>query len=146
MMKFLKNIKKQHMLPLATRDDTEALKSFALGFSIAVSIIFIGLLPWLFSSKVPLWPAYIAIGLGVLYLFAPRLLYYPYVVWMTIASFLGFFNTYLVLALAYYLLIVPIGLVMQWLKGLQYTHKSSADSTWIPREKAPQKENLKEPF
>ena len=137
------------LLPLASKQDTEALKNFAVTMAIAFPVVFMLVLPWLFSLGIPNWPLYIAMVLTGLYIFKPSLLYYPYVVWMFIASVFGFINTRIILALAYYLLIVPIGLVMQWRKGLQYKHKKQVkknESAWVVRENAPKKENLKEPF
>lgn len=137
------------LLPFASKNDIEALKSFAVTMAIAFPVVFMLILPWLFNLGIPNWPLYIAIALTGLYIFKPSLLYYPYVVWMLIASVFGYINTRIILALAYYILIVPIGLIMQLRKGLQYKHKKQVKkqvSNWVMRDKAPKKENLKEPF
>jgi hypothetical protein len=105
-----------------------------------------GILPFLFSAAVPAWPVYLSLLMTASYIFAPRLLYYPYLVWMHIASVFGFINTRVILALAYYLLIVPTGLVMKWRKGLQYKQFSRQESAWVKRDQLPKKNNLKEPF
>lgn len=147
MMKKLSNwFRSKVMLPLETKQDTEALKSFAITMSIAFPVVFMLLLPWAFSAAIPAWPVYLSLILSALYIFAPTFLYYPYLVWMIIASILGFINTRLILAFAYYLLIVPTGVFMQWRKGLQYKPFESKQSAWIKREKLPNKDNLKEPF
>jgi hypothetical protein len=122
------------MLPLVPKQDTEALKSFAITMGVAFPAVFMLLLPWVFNAAMPTWPLYV------------KLLYYPYLVWMIIASILGFINTRLILAIAYYLLIVPTGLFMQWRKGLQYKQFDSGKSAWIKRETLPSRDNLKEPF
>jgi len=134
------------MLPLVSKNDYEGLKTFAINMSIAFPVIFMLLLPWLFNGNMPHWPALLSIVLMLLYFLKPALLYYPYVIWMIIASVLGFINTRIILALAYYCLIVPIGLFMQWRKGLQYKQYSRHESAWQKREVNPTKENLKEPF
>ena len=137
------------LLPLASKNDVEALKSFAVTMAIAFPVVFMFVLPWIFELGRPLWPLYIALTLTGLYIFKPSWLYYPYIVWMLIASVFGYINTRVILALAYYILIVPIGLIMQWRNGLQYKHKKQVnnnESAWIMRENAPKKENLKEPF
>ena len=134
------------MLALVNKQDTEALKSFAISMSIAFPVIFMVLLPWIFNGEVPLWPALLCMLLMLLHFLRPSLLYYPYVMWMLIASVLGYINTRIILALAYYCLIVPIGLFMQWRKGLQYKQLSSTESAWQKRENIPTKQNLKEPF
>ena len=134
------------MLPLETKHDTDALKSFAISMIVAFPVVFMLLLPWAFSAAIPTWPVYLSFILSGLYIFAPTFLYYPYLVWMIIASILGFINTSLILALAYYLLIVPTGVFMQWRKALEYKPFKSSQSAWVKREKLPNKDNLKEPF
>lgn len=146
-MKTLSNwFRNSVMLPLVLKQDIDALKSFAITMSIAFPVVFMLLLPWVFTAAIPTWPLYISIMLSGLYIFAPQILYYPYIVWMIVASILGFINTRLILALAYYLLIVPTGLFMQWRRGLQYKQLESSESAWVKREKIPNKDNLKEPF
>jgi hypothetical protein len=146
MSKLSNGLRHNIMLPLVSKHDTDALKSFALTMSIVFPVVFMLLLPWVLSAAVPIWPVYLSIGLSALYIFAASLLYYPYLLWMIIASVLGFINTRLILALAYYLLIVPTGLFMQWRKGLQYKQLESSQSAWVKREKIPNKDNLKDPF
>lgn len=138
--------KQSVMLPLAPANDLVALRSFALTLSFAFPIVFMGVLPWVFNTAILLWPMYLALIFGILHIFFPKHLYYPYVAWMVIASILGFINTRIVLAIAYYFLIVPTGLIMQALKGLQYQHKIKTESAWVKRNEAPSKQNLKEPF
>lgn len=87
-------------------------------------------IPWLVALSVPFWPAYLYFSLSGLYIFALKHLYYPYIGWMWIASGLGYINTRIILAIAYYLRIVPIGLIMQWRNGLEYKHKESVASPW----------------
>ncbi|MDT0594455.1 SxtJ family membrane protein [Glaciecola petra] len=150
MTKLQQWFKNEVLLPFAERQDVLALKSFALTMAVAFPAVFMLLLPWLFhgtlQGTVPLWPAMISFILMALYIFKPLFLYYPYVLWMIFASILGWFNTRIILALAYYFLIVPIGLFMQWRKGLQYKNKMPLESAWIPRKQKPNKHNLKEPF
>jgi hypothetical protein len=76
------------------------------------------------------------------------LLFPLYVVWTVFASILGWLNTFVILALAFYLLIFPIGLVLRLLGKLGYQTKLKPDakSHWIQRVSPPQKDNLKEPF
>ena len=134
------------LLALANKQDTEALKSFAISMSIAFPVIFMLLLPWIFDGKIPLWPALLSMLLMILHVLKPSLLYYPYIMWMLIASVLGYINTRIILALAYYCLIVPIGLFMQWRNGLQYKQPPGTESAWQKRENIPTKQNLKDPF
>lgn len=138
--------KTNFLLPFVDKNDETALKSFAITMAIVLPLVFMALLPWLFNAFIPMWPIYISFSLSGLYIFAPKYLYYPYVVWMLLASVLGWINTRIILAIAYYFLIVPIGLIMQWRNGLEYKPRISEKSAWIKRDKPPKKENLKEPF
>ncbi len=137
------------MLPLASKDDLSALKSFAITMAIAFPVVFSLLLPWLFSAEMPIWPFAVSIVLGILYLVVPHLLYYPYVGWMVIASILGWLNTKLLLGIIFYLLITPIGVMMKALGKLQYKHRVHKPSNWVTRDdkqSQKQKARLEEPF
>jgi fatty acid desaturase len=144
---------KQHlqtvMLPLADKEDISALRSFARVMSFAFPVVFMLLLPWLFSHSTPWWPLVITGVFLLLHIGAPDKLYLPYVAWMFIASILGWLNTKLLLALIFYLLITPIGVVMKVLGKLQYKSEIQADSAWINREVSEyqkDKKRLEEPF
>lgn len=134
------------MLPISDKDDVDALQSFAITMAIAFPVIFMGVLPWFFEHRIPLWPMVLSLLLMLLHIFWTKALYWPYCVWMVIASVLGWINTKIILAFAYAILIVPTGLIMKALKKLQYKSIESGESAWIAREKKPNKDNLKEPF
>jgi predicted membrane protein len=134
------------MLPVSDKNDVDALQSFAITMAIAFPVIFMGVLPWFFGHSMPLWPMVLSLLLMLLHIFWTTALYWPYYVWMVIASVLGWINTKIILAFAYALLIVPTGLIMKALNKLQYKSIASDQSAWIPREKKPNKDNLKEPF
>ena len=138
------------MLKLAARNDIPALKEFARNMMWVFPLVFMGLLPWLFDGAIPWWPAALSGLLIVLYLVYPLGLYYPYRVWMAIALVLGWINTRLVLGLAFYCLLMPLGLFMRSMGKLQYKtkHDSPAcDSTyWITRTDKLTKDKLEKPF
>ena len=60
-----------------------------------------------------------------------------YKVWMKFARALGWFNTRLILALVFYLVITPIGLLMRLLgkRPLSLQWDSQAPTYWLPRDK-----------
>jgi hypothetical protein len=142
------------MLKLADKSDITALKEFARTMMWAFPVIFMLILPWLFNGPIHWWPASISALLILLYFAYPAGLYYPYRLWMAIASVLGWINTRLILGLAFYLLIMPIGLLMRTLGKLQYKTKisCSADvqptnsSYWIKSEDKLDKNKLENPF
>jgi hypothetical protein len=69
-------------------------------------------------------------------------------VWIVFASVLGWTNTQIILAVAFFALILPLGLVLRLFGKLGYSTRwtESADSYWIDRENPPTADNLKEPF
>jgi predicted membrane protein len=145
----MKNPLKSIMLPLANKKDVKAMRSFALLMSLAFPLVFMLLLPWVFSGNIPYWPLAISAVLMSLYILYPKGIYYPYYVWMIIASILGWFNTSLILGLFFYIIITPIGLIMAFLGKLQYKKQVNSDSNWIYKEDTElrkDKKRLEEPF
>ncbi|MFT5675275.1 MAG: hypothetical protein ACI808_001205 [Paraglaciecola sp.] len=142
------------MLNLADKSDLRALKEFARTMIWAFPVIFMGILPWLFEQPIHWWPGVISAVLTLLYFAYPAGLYYPYRLWMAIASVLAWINTRLILGIAFFLLIMPIGLWMRFLGKLQYKTKISNsagddndnNSYWIKRTDKLDKNNLENPF
>lgn len=95
--------------------DRKGLREFGLLMGGMIAGVFGLLLPWLFDFAWPQWPWLVAALLGFLALVIPRSLTYIYYVWMILALILGWINTRIILAVAFYLLITPIGLLMQLL-------------------------------
>jgi hypothetical protein len=134
------------MLPIASKSDVGALRSFALTMAIAIPLIFMLVLPWLFEKSIPNWPIAMSMALALMQIFKPSLLYPIYLVWIVFASALGWLNTHLIMFVIFYFIIVPIGLFMRLINKLQFKHKITEKSAWVKNQKIPSKENLKEPF
>lgn len=109
------------------KQDTKALKQFAITMSWAFPAVFSGLLPWLFNYSIHLWPFAVSAVLMTLWLIKAAWIYYPYKVWMTVAGVIGWVNTRIILGLCFYLLFMPIGRLMKWLGKLDYQDKLSKD-------------------
>ncbi|WP_218310705.1 SxtJ family membrane protein [Alteromonas antoniana] len=135
-------------LPTVSKTDLPALRQFGLGMALALTLIFCLLLPWAFDVPASLWIIPVVLTFLILALMGPGLLYWPYRSWMVFASVLNFINTRMIMAIAYYLLIVPIGLLMKSIGKLQYTRGPARDAAtyWVLRKTSPAKSNLKEPF
>ena len=135
------------MLTLVDKSEISALKSFARTMIWAFPAIFMGLLPWVFERDIHWWPSVISAVLLSLYFLYPAGIYYPYRVWMAIVGVLGWINTRLILGMAFFFLIFPIGFFMRSIGKLQYNARSkTADSFWIRREENLTKNNLEDPF
>ena len=88
------------------------LRSF--GFIVAGGFTIIGLLPFLIHQEPPrMWSLGIAGFLTVLGLVFPRSLTGFYRLWMIIGSVLGWINTRIILAVGFYGILMPMGLVMR---------------------------------
>jgi hypothetical protein len=136
------------------KTDIEAFKEMSRILILAFPIVFMVILPWLFG-RTPhwgvsyWWPLLLSIGLLGLYLIYPLGLYYPCRLWLAISSILGWFNTRVILGIAYYGLIMPIGWLLRRLGKLQYDtglKRSKQNSFWIKRQDINDKQRMKDPF
>ena len=76
--------------------------------------IFIGwLLPSLFGHAFRAWTLWIGIPVLILGLIAPRILYYPYKIWMALGHALGWVNSHIILGLVFILILQPIAYIMR---------------------------------
>jgi hypothetical protein len=91
---------------------------------------------WLYRGKF-LNPAYVLtiVGLALVLfgLLAPRVLAAPRKAWMKLAEVLAFVSSRIILALIYFLVLTPIGLVKRAM-GWDPLHRraASGDSFWLP--------------
>ena len=130
------------------KHDTPQLKKFAVTMSWAFPAVFSIALPWLFSFNFQIWPLVISLLLLSLWAIKPRWIYYPAMVWLTFAGILGWINTRIILSLAFYCLMMPIGLLLRLFNQLQYKNKLAAKATsnYVKCEAKTDKKNLEYPF
>ena len=133
-------------LAIASFHDTKAMRDFAKTMIWAFPLFFSIIIPWLFNAPWAIWPIGISAYLLTCYFIAPKGIYPLYRIWMGIALVLGWINTRILLAIAFYLLIFPLGLMLRLFKKLQYTQKPRDNSNWIVRDSPIKKERLEEPF
>jgi len=89
------------------------LRSFGLVMAAALILIFGLLLPWIFDHAIPKWPW---LGAGVfasLALIWPGVLAPVYKAWMKFGHVAGWINTRIILGLVFFLIVLPIGLLMR---------------------------------
>jgi len=131
---------------IAPSMDAKALKSFGLMMTWAFPL-FIGIIaPWLISLPLQWWTLSVSLFFVSLALIAPKLLYWPYKIWMFVASIIGFINTRLLLGATFYLLIFPIGLVLKVTNKLQFKKTSKQQSNYVVRRDKIAKNQLEQPF
>jgi hypothetical protein len=117
-------------LPTAPRD----LRRFGL----LVGGVFLALAAWALYRNRTFWPWFAAPGvpLALLGLLRPRSLKHAYLAWMSLALVLGLLVSTLLLALLFYLVVTPVGLLAR-LCGkdfLQRRISRGAASYWIRRD------------
>ena len=93
--------------------DDAGLRRFGLLLA-AFLVLTLGLaLPWLWGFALPWWPWALAGALAACAWLAPARLGPVYRYWMKFAAVLGWVNTRLLLALAFYLVLTPTALVLR---------------------------------
>ena len=89
------------------------LREFALLIGFGFPILIGWLVPSLFGHQLRVWTVWIGV-IGLLLGFtAPRLLHYPYKVWMSFGYVLGWINSHIILGLVFILVLLPIAFIMR---------------------------------
>ena len=89
------------------------LRDFGLLIGFGFPILIGWLLPLLFGHEFRAWTLLIGIPGLFLGLVAPRLLHYPYKVWMALGHALGWINSHIILGLVFIIVLQPIAYVMR---------------------------------
>ncbi len=120
-------------------------------FGITVGIVFglLGVLFWRLDKYSYIYllilsAAFISLGIAM-----PILLKPVHKVWMAVAILMGWFVTRVILAILFYVVVTPIGLVMRCFgkKFLDLTFDRNSDSYWIPKKKMKlKKENYEKQY
>jgi hypothetical protein len=130
-----------------TQFTAKELRDFGLIMAGMLSLMFGLVLPWLFEYSIPYWPFIAAIGFAVVGLVKPLLLGPVNRVWLKISDVLGWVNTRLVMGIIFFLLIVPIGLIMRlFTKDPLNNQWSDAEKSYRIVTKVRNKEHLEKPF
>ncbi len=128
--------------------DNKGLRKFGLTTGVIVIILFGLFLPWVFdANSLPLWPWIVAAALWLPALIWPRTLNPVYHVWMRIGHALGWINSRIILGLVFYIVLLPMGLIMRALgkDPMARKHDKSASSYRIASQQEP-KERMEKPF
>lgn len=96
-------------------DSNQDLKKFGLVMAGVISLLFGLIIPFIANSAYPVWPWTIAAVFLIVSLTHPKLLRSVYKIWMKIGHILGFINTRIILAVLFFGLLTPIGLVLRLL-------------------------------
>jgi len=116
------------------KTDTATLRKFGLvvgGVFVAIGLLFL----WRHPNRTPYfaWPGGVLMVVGAI---LPRMLRWIYIVWMSLAFVLGFVMAHVILALFFYLVITPVGLLARVVGKdfLSLKLDGATKSYWLPRE------------
>lgn len=130
-----------------THFTAKELRDFGLIMAVMLTLMFGLVLPWLFGYSIPYWPFIAAFGFAVVALLKPLLLGPVNRVWLKISDVLGWVNTRLVMGFIFFLLIVPIGLIMRlFTKDPLNNQWSDTLTSYRIVTKVRNKEHLEKPF
>lgn len=94
--------------------DRQGLRKFGITTGLIVVVLFAFFFPWAFdAASMPVWPWVVAGLLWVPALLVPNSLQPVYAGWMRIGHAIGWVNTRIILGLIFYVLVLPMGLVMR---------------------------------
>jgi hypothetical protein len=127
--------------------DRKGLREFGLVTGGIVAALFGVFFPWVLERAYPLWPWAILAVLGTWALIAPSSLQPVYRGWMRLGLLLSKVTTPIVMGAIFFVIIVPVGLIMRIGKRdpMRRAFEPGATSYRIPSEHPP-KNNLERPF
>jgi hypothetical protein len=128
--------------------DNTGLRKFGLTTGAIIVLLFVLFFPWVFNIEtMPVWPWILAGALWLPALLFPSLLRPVYSTWMKIGHGIGWVNTRIILAVLFYGMLLPMGLVMLLLGKDPMTRKydSTVSSYRVISVREP-KDRLEKPY
>ena len=92
------------------------LREFGIIFGLGLPIIIGWLIPTFFGHAPRTWTLFIGIPILIISIFYPRVLKLPYKIWIKIGIILGWINSKIILGVVYFVILIPISLVMKLFK------------------------------
>lgn len=130
------------------RTNTAELRKFFLILGAAIAFMFFLVLPWLFGGSRSTSVLYVAGAIAMAGVAAPTWMYPVYQGWMLLARALGWVNSRLLLGFAFYVMVLPIGIVARRLGKLGYKERPDTppDTYRVKRERPIERTDLERPF
>jgi len=126
--------------------DRAGLREFALVTGSVIAGLFGLFLPWVLDLAWPVWPWILASILVTVGLAAPMALRPVYKIWMQFGLILSRITTPIIMALVFFLVITPIGLIRRLLSSDPMNRKFDDGGSYrVPSKKIPA-ENMERPF
>ena len=134
------------MLVINNQITRTELRSFGL-VTAGMLVLFFGLLiPWIWGFAWPTWPFSVAGILVIMALAVPASLRPVYKVWMHFASILGWVNTRIILGLIFFLMFLPLGLIMRLFNDPMRRNMDKSIETYRVPSSSPKRENMEKLF
>lgn len=124
------------------------LRKFGITMAVALSLVFGLVLPWIFARPYPRWPWAAAAVFLFFGLVLPGGLSFVHWIWMKFATVLGAINSRILLAVVFFLIFLPIGLLRRKLGGDPMARKwdPNLKTYRITPELLNQSNNMERPF
>lgn len=94
-------------------ESKQELRKFGFMMAGVISLLFGVAIPFLGNKAYPVWPWAIAAVFIILSLVQPKLLNQVYTLWMKIGHVLGWINTRIILAILFFGILTPIGIILR---------------------------------
>ena len=92
------------------------LREFGFIFGVGLPVIIGWFIPSLFGHAPRIWTLFIGIPTLILSFIFPNLLKLPYKIWMKIGLILGWINSKIILGIVFFLILIPISIIMKLFK------------------------------
>jgi hypothetical protein len=122
------------------------LRKFGLVTAAMLVLFFDVLIPWIWSITPPLWPLVAAGILAAFALLLPGWLAPVYRVWMRFAMALGWVNTRIILSLIFFVVFLPVGLVMRIFNDPMRRARDTGADSYRVASNPPKPQNMERPY
>jgi Saxitoxin biosynthesis operon protein SxtJ len=128
--------------------DNAGLRKFGLTTGAIIVVLFALFFPWVFDvGRIPMWPWIIAGALWLPALLVPTALRPIYTTWMKIGHGIGWVNTRIILGVLFYVLVLPMGVVMRLVGNDPMARKrDDAAVSYRKQSVSEPKERLEKPY
>ena len=127
--------------------DIKMLRSFGLLMGAVVVMLFGILIPWIAGYIHPVWPWMLAVIFWLTAMIKPLALRTVYMGWMAIGHVLGWVNTRIILIFVYFIIVMPIGLIMRVFRHDPLLLKLNKEAaSYRVKSKQSDKDHMEKPF
>jgi hypothetical protein len=128
--------------------DNKGLRKFGLITGAIIVVLFALFFPWVFdAAAMPTWPWILAGLLWIPALLIPSTLRPVYTTWMKVGHAIGWVNTRIILGLLFYVLVLPMGLIMRLFgKDPMARRLDKAASSYRKKSISEPRDRLEKPF